>query len=196
MSIKIWDAYRLPKSGLNEFLALVRGATLEVFYKNLDERINFINDDKVIESVDRTEASLISNLGTLPDWYDRERCTDRNRWGMLEEKLIEASRGSLKSYFDLDASFNIWLDRRYAYVIPYGRVKIPSLDWVTDYHYQNQTDRPDDISGKQWAARSKKWHELCLDDWDATRLQYVIIEFSSIFPRSKYMAEKHLLGYK
>jgi hypothetical protein len=30
----------------------------------------------------------------------------------------------------------------------------------TDFHYQNQTDPPDDLSEEEWDFRSQKWDEL------------------------------------
>lgn len=30
----------------------------------------------------------------------------------------------------------------------------------TDYHYQNQTDRPDDVGAQEWKQRSKDWDSL------------------------------------
>ncbi len=32
---------------------------------------------------------------------------------------------------------------------------------LCDYHYQNQTDRPNNISSREWNQRSKDWNTLC-----------------------------------
>lgn len=34
---------------------------------------------------------------------------------------------------------------------------IKSQPWFIDYHYQNSTDRPDEISAKEWRKRSADW---------------------------------------
>jgi hypothetical protein len=31
---------------------------------------------------------------------------------------------------------------------------------LTDYHYQNSTDRPDGVSNKEWREREKVWDEI------------------------------------
>lgn len=33
-----------------------------------------------------------------------------------------------------------------------------SLPWIEDYHYQNQTDRDEDIPHKEWSQREVDWH--------------------------------------
>ena len=36
---------------------------------------------------------------------------------------------------------------------------------LEDYHYQNQTDKPDDISSKVWETRRKTWHKAIGPDY-------------------------------
>ena len=42
--------------------------------------------------------------------------------------------------------------------------EIEKIEGVEDFHYQNQTDPPDDISYEDFEKRSKKWDELIPND--------------------------------
>jgi len=47
--------------------------------------------------------------------------------------------------------------------------------FYTDFHYQNQSDRPDDISNEEWDFRCAKWDELLEDRFKETGLSYEIV---------------------
>jgi hypothetical protein len=101
----------------------------------------------------------------------------------VREVFREAAKASKKLerdvLFCLDCSFNVWFNNHKAYIIPYGE------HWITegfkppkgveDYAYWNNTDKPDELTDRQWAARKRKWDEVCLNSWDATRLVHQII---------------------
>ena len=38
--------------------------------------------------------------------------------------------------------------------------RFTKLRWLKDYHYQNQTDEPDDVTKKEWNQRKKDWDFL------------------------------------
>jgi hypothetical protein len=197
MSTKIWQAWRLPKTKLNEFLLMTRTATMEKFYGQLDDWMWCASKE---EAKKRREAAAekvkAKNDGVLPSWwYDDDETYLRERWRMVQERIKEASVSPKRMFHDADASLNIWIDGRYAYVIPYGEVALhsPWPDWLEDYHYQNQTDRPEEITARQWTARKRAWDRIALDDWNATRLEHSLISFSKREAwQYSFLAEVHL----
>lgn len=194
MSIKIWKAYRIPKSRLNEFTALAREATWEHLLGKIDSWMPSVKQAHVDTRID--ERLRVD--GELPAWIDSDEMLERVRlqmqWDILRRQIVRDSTSPERCLYDCDASFNFWLDKRYAYIIPYGRMKLPDElpDWVEDYHYQNQTDRAEGVSSGQWRGRRRKWNKLCLDDWDAKRYHHTIASFSASYSSSVIVVERHL----
>ena len=59
--------------------------------------------------------------------------------------------------------------------------------FYTDFHYQDQCDKPDDISDEEWDFRCDKWDELLKDKFKDTGFTYEIVNGSdfSAFSLSK-----------
>ena len=47
--------------------------------------------------------------------------------------------------------------------------------FYTDFHYQNSSDRPSDITEEEWDFRREKWDELLKDKFKDTGLTYDIV---------------------
>jgi hypothetical protein len=54
-----------------------------------------------------------------------------------------------------------------------------SRPYVVDFHYQNQTDRPEEVPSREWSVRRKVW-ETIFPDYDTTPLKAGLI--SDIIP--------------
>lgn len=53
--------------------------------------------------------------------------------------------------------------------------------FVDDYHYQNQCDKPDDISTQDWSCRRKKWDKLLGYDSFAQRaFNFIMVNSSDL----------------
>ncbi len=82
----------------------------------------------------------------------------------LESNSFSELRGYMSAYF----SCSVFYDRRYWYIkfFPNQHLDYKIMDYMKekynlqDYHYQNQTDPPDDISRKDYKKRDKKWDQL------------------------------------
>jgi len=195
MSTKIWKAYRVPIGKLNEFFSLVEGPTLTGFYERLDYLMKSEGLLKLAKERRKLEEEVLAERdGALPAWWHSDPMYLEERWQILQGEMKKASLSIEHHFADVDASFNVWLYGKYAYLIPYGKVCYPNPmpEWVEDYHYQDQTDRPEDISPQAWRARREMWDKVCLDDWDATRMVHHIINFSPLAYKSAYLAEIHL----
>lgn len=170
MSTKIYEAYRFPKARMNEFILLFNEiafkavrATLKL-YQLKPEAIAeyrkelFGNNEEASKRTSDAEVSMVWTLGHA----------------MMASKSLE------KDMFDLDCSFNMWVDGNYCYVIPYAgpiiqwRKSLPK--WCKDYCYYNNSDEPKGVTEREWINRGKTWNRIALDNWDATRLTHVALE--------------------
>jgi hypothetical protein len=198
MSIKIWEAWRIPLKQLNNFMLLVNEATHNQFYENLDEwmeRIDLSEAKKLREKRETEWRETCERKGWALPQPKGDKTYLWEKWELLLREIRKASDSLEKTLFGADASLNIWLDKRYAYIIPIGKVKLPNPlpEWVEDYHYQNQVDRPENTTPQQYGARCKKWHKLCLEDHNRTRLNHEIISFATpYYFHYSFLAEVHL----
>lgn len=178
MSTKIWTAVRVPKKNLNEYLLLCRSETMPVVVEYVEQLLKNLNwTEFAPEVLADAEKTMAGWKETDPDKKSRYR-----RWMMVEHlgrgEFRAAAGRSQNTAFDVSACYNIWLDKRFAYIIPYGLAVLPAASYMQDYHYQNQVDPPKNISRAKYNRREKKWEEICLNDWDATRMVYSVIDFS------------------
>ena len=73
------------------------------------------------------------------------------------------------SPFEKTSSVSIWIHTDgYVYIKLFGDYdflnimerELPKLKGIEDYHYQNQCDKPDEVSQKSWDKREKIWDEI------------------------------------
>jgi hypothetical protein len=85
-----------------------------------------------------------------------------------------------ETLINLDCWFNLWLDGRFAYVIPcYPQCraeKIRPPKWCEDFCYFDNVDMPKGVSQREWQKRKTKWEQLCLEDHNRSRLSHIVIE--------------------
>ncbi len=185
MSTKIWAAVRVPIRRLNDYLLACRTPTLARFHSKMDDQMKFVTMEEVGEMARRC-------LKGNEDEQTTERTMLYCKVRILIEKYRKAAQRPERDYLDVEAGLNIWLDRRYAYIIPVGRAELADVDYAVDYHYQDQVDRPENVTARQYATRERKWEQLCLQDHNATRLYHAIVDFSSPTPIDAMMEiEKH-----
>jgi hypothetical protein len=128
------------------------------------------------------------------------------KWGFMEahdfiyrEYRLQRA-GYEKNPFDLDVALAIRQKAGCFYLIPYsgsgllsGCLKFldkhPALE---DWHYQNQSDRPENITAREWKARERLWNYLMEDErWpDKLVLDIVTADgFERVDPWFKYLAD-------
>jgi len=181
MSTKIYEAWRFPKTRLNEFLTIAR----ETMFKNAWKRMRVLMSAVKQEVVDQKMKDLSRRMGDgfskLPK-HRVERLKKRQRWELILEQIKEASKSSERSpLFCFDCSLNLWIHGRYVYAIPHGegflREGLRFPKWTEEYAYWNNVDHPKGISRRQWEERGRMWDKVCLDDWNDFRLQHDVVSF-------------------
>lgn len=184
MSTKIHEAVRVPIDRLNEYISLCNIETLDDFHTRANRHLAYLSTENWRKSVREVRGSkyVLKVTG---------RQIRLHAVQYLTEAYTKASLNMERDFFCVDSGLNIWLNGYYAYIIPFGGAKLVQCDFEQDYHYQNQTDKPDDIPDEEWDARERKWEEVCLNDWNATRLYHAIVsfapgEYSSLFDLELY----------
>lgn len=144
MSTKIYQAFRFKKEfeDLTPFLIQVRSEVIEKLkdfyiknYRNrlLENKNNFFTYVKILE--DATEKNFWQfNIGSSV-------CVFFNRGKIYLQFYLPGDFGHLYSSINSEL-FDSW------------------SEYIEDYHYQNQTDMPDNISESDWDERRDIWDEI------------------------------------
>jgi hypothetical protein len=198
MSTKIWIAYRIPKIRINEFIDIIHDAYMKAVADWIEKLMSAVEQTALEEFVNSKYAFMSFKADLSNPKIERQARID-----FVLNHIERASVLREKSIFDIDCGITLWLDRRYAYIIPQppnctvDTIKFP--EWVEDFHYQNQVDRPEEISEREWKARERKWDELCLgvseekNAWNARKLYHAIVDMSPPYHHS-FMDLEFYLG--
>lgn len=167
MSTKIYYAYRIPKSRdiLKDLL-----------------RIKEIGMEMIAE--DSKYLQLLHGL-FMKDVAKKLKDNPNDRWNLETKKeningefnkhafdffrfLENNSKSSLKADMSTQFDCSIFYDRKYWYIkfFPNYGIEYRILEKAVeelqfeDFHYQDSTDRPENITARAYNAREKKWDEL------------------------------------
>ena len=82
----------------------------------------------------------------------------------VREKVEEASKSDIYNVYDLSAEIQIYpLDDKILLRF-FGNDRLEQIllneEDIEEYHYQNQCDRPEDISEEEWNDREKNWETV------------------------------------
>lgn len=170
MSTKIYYAMRFPQDRLNDFLDWSRTEVLKVVKERLETLMADVSPEDLDECPERFrgEGRLI--------WERFKRM--RNVMAICRDAANTSQRDPL---FDIECGFHIWLHEGRFYAIPFAEPWIKEVldadrpDWAEEYHYQNQTDKPDEVSEADWAERAAIWEEVCLKHFNTRRMFFEIV---------------------
>ena len=160
MSLKVYNAYRLRK-GVNlwTFVRDIRPKAeteiktlLRALYETAMADVDPASDEYAA-ALKRTGSDPRARLNCVSEtlrkrYYDQAASRQRNPWD-----------------FDVSIAFREWEGR--IYMIKHCDMMMShALDFldadprVKEYHYQNQSDRPDDVSAREWEERRRVWGPL------------------------------------
>lgn len=167
MSTKIFDAYRVrPDADLWTVLRDIEAKAKA----NVIEKLRAFYIEKM-EGIDpESEAYRKSSAN------HRDGSEAFNRLWLVDEIIRERARESATSLkrdeYDLDVSIAITQHRTGYYLRAFcdnASMLGGSLDFLAqhpdleDFHYQNQTDPPEDVSDEAWEERKAIWNEMASD---------------------------------
>ncbi len=162
MSTKIYLAWRIPQKQLNNFLDEIRPQVYRHMFGIVKNVMAAVKEDYIKKEQDEDLKIQIKFRPKQKPTLKKEKFI---RLEKSFELLKKVARESTRSP-GLDAEFalNIWHNESFYYIIPVGeevhRIKLKLPDYVMDYSYWNNVDRPDNTKYADWEKRSKKWSEI------------------------------------
>jgi hypothetical protein len=180
MSTKIYYACRMPIKLLRPvFFPAYRHHVFKTAAKFVKEHLSYVTE---IDMKAEWKSDRQSDKKLTWEKWQKER-GQRKRLSIFFRRAVEASKSMTRDFECIDASVNVWLYKKYAYVIFYGEhwlyEDFERPEGVEDYCYWNNTDEPDDVTRRQWEARGKTWDQVCLNHWDEGRMVHEIIKADS-----------------
>lgn len=174
MSIKVYNGFRLTKMNISEICNLMNSIKQDIYNKNKEELIkNFIQyrfeliDSILLNRKSHTKDILWRLYFDLKDKdYDNFRFVDDLEKDLLNLYKVLCKNDTAYRQVDFDKSCNInlypikenkILGLFLSEDISYLEKMIKKNTKVFDYHYQNSTDRPSNISYRLWKVRYKDW---------------------------------------
>lgn len=160
MSAKVYFAWRCKKSKMYESLAFLKESAMVVVDKWWGKVLSCVDESKMIKKLEEAGREVT-------EWsIDNEKRHEA-------QKLIEGicNQPARAPGIDLECGVYVWLKGHYAYFMAMGEIanrghmdtgELP--DYLEEYGYWNNTDKPDDISYRAWDARGKLWYSLDLDN--------------------------------
>ena len=149
MSTKIYTAYKLKDpDNFEEWLTKARNKALDAGYDVFKQHMQGILSYMQTPDTDKELSELI--LTTYQD---------------IREKYRDASRQNLVfENWDTELCINVYSDEYY--IRPYPMRGICAKVWdflkedtdLEDFHYQNQTDKPNNVSDNDWYYRKNIWN--------------------------------------
>ena len=175
MSIKIYTAWRIRPSKIKEFLEIIREHMLAEVIKHAKILMETVKESAVDELVKKND-------------YGQEmkgKNSDALRLRLVFGQAYRASRNIHRDpYFDLDCGVCLYPKGKWVYIIPCGEYYIyddfESPDFAEEYSYWDNTDKPDELTYRQWNTRQKNWEPI-LRDMEAFRIKHDVVNVSGNF---------------
>jgi hypothetical protein len=144
MSTKIYDVYKFKNTDGTE-------PTIQDVFNFLQpikkEVVKVYENEALIPHVIELHKAYVSHMNATPSEfeiiYDGERYTNAK-----ENCVIYAHKSGLYIHFFLGYKFRELKERLFL------------NKNLEDFHYQNSTDRPENISEKEWSDRESLWDEI------------------------------------
>ena len=158
MSTKIYNGARLPKIDMQELLKFCKELQKKFEQaKYVGIRSSFA--ERFIRVLDRESMKSAEKVD-----FKKIRA---DTWNRFTDSIMQADMKKQRhpwDDFETSAVFFPMKDKVLA--IFYGDNKEMLDIWeknVEDYHYQDQSDRPEDVDAKGWKARKSDWDEVLLN---------------------------------
>ena len=212
MSTKIYDAFIVKAknptsiSTLMEIAQNARRRMLDVFRDNFGKTVlirlfkivdlvAFYGDD--ILEMDKFKQLNDNNKELIQRWIKIKNTnpdkSDAKRHLMLWFAAVDSMTTSLK---ELETKYYASNHKAKIMFIPCGRktlgmffgdcsyykILFEDTENIADYHYQNQTDRPDEISAAEWKRRAKDWDKAIGPDYIPLNhgMEFTLLDYNNI----------------
>lgn len=171
MSTKIYDAY-LFKGNVNKTFKLLKKIKKEVLEREMVE----IYHKEIKETVHLLDEYLFLNKKIILDENIISQTPFKENSALIGYKLHQYEINEKKKYpsiLDSMSKFDVsifpisekkTLLKFYTSMEFHKEVLNKFSRQLKDYHYQNSTDRPEEISSKEWSQRLRDWNKTGIMD--------------------------------
>ena len=172
MSTKIWEAYRLiPENGYDGGINQCSIIELWSRVREIREKAQHEVRECMKERINMMKDLVDGRTKHYRDYIKQGRSDEMARLyvacQMFRGEYRKASNSSLRDPFDFDCSVGFRTWKGQVYLIPYTGDGVRNVfsflkecSYLEDFHYQNQTDRPEEISDKEWKKRERVWDAM------------------------------------
>jgi hypothetical protein len=184
MSTKIYTAYR-TKPGV-DLWKLVE----DLHKRGREEAVKALKEVYSTVEVDEQSIEYQKNLALYDNNHRRARLSIAH--GLILTKYAETKGQHARSVFDFDVAIAIRKHENRFYLIPYCDMCMKScLNFMAEhpllqlYGYWDSTDKPLDVSEKEWESRSHIWDAI-IEKWDE-KLILDIVSYDGFFRVDPFM---------
>jgi len=167
MSTKVYQGIRFPKSKLDQFVDHMRPAQLrrvEAHVRGMAEKVS----TKGPTYKERAKNHR-SWKNTTPSNRHTKDCWHCKCGVVLDSVREQAGARGRNPYLDLSCGFSLWIPKgNYILGSPWGEgivADVETPEWVEQYGYWNNTDRPDSMPTREWKRREKAWEGVLAHQW-------------------------------
>lgn len=191
MSTKIYNAYRVPKSvDLRDLLNRMKSASTEALAKDHDY-LYLLHALSVAKAAQKVESGSSDYRAK-----DTLKENEENKFGFtslfwLEHCCKEAAMDHQQNLMAIEFSMSLWPDEEHWYIKFFVNwcgfnqkmmnAVLEACPELEDFHYQNQTDPPDDIPYEEFEKRDQKWEELTKPNGNyRNMLQFIVFDHNDL----------------
>lgn len=206
MSTKIYDAYKFTHNySMYELSQIFDGLRTEIedicnrdiLQKVIAKTLYFYNfkqangDDRVAEMVANTDHQ---NNQNADNHYIHGiwKAVQEGKWQSVYigvymyiiDEISKSAKSQFGGYYDYHCTLQIIPMETKTLAMFFGKSMLQYYlesrpDFLTDYHYQNQTDRPEEISEEEWNLREKDWDKAIGPDYIPSQHGFTVDLFNT-----------------
>lgn len=162
MSTKVYDGRRIPLEKLSEFRDFVMDYQFDLVLDRVKELLDILDEEKAKKWFEEKRSR---------EWEDLEDIMKKKyKLDYILKQSEESAQESLRDpIFCLDCGWSFLVEDDYVYLRPWGetwtRDEIDKSfpEWVQEYGYWNNTDKPEGVDVDDWENRGEKWEEIFTD---------------------------------
>jgi hypothetical protein len=160
MSMKVYDAYKVTTQDVWRLLWRIRDIARENARKAITR--HYTDRVRTLDTDTREYRRAVKGATEKEEWHRRLNYVH----GLVRDGYKATQLSPYRDMYDLDVSIALYPYERDFYIRAFvDQVSVvgKSLDFLgglsglMDYHYQNSSDRPDDICESDWDTRALVW---------------------------------------
>jgi len=199
MSIKIYQAVKVPVSGFNAFAKFVREETLQMALAHTKALLGALKAEALLCALKAEKVKELKE-GRYVYLKNHEKGDLIIRWYYTLE-LFKEHNDSIDSLslFSLESGWNFFVYEDYFYGWPWGTFILPEEKYlnypgtkIRDYCYWDNVDRPDNVTEGAWRERGERWKYI-IDNLEKNKLVFCTVSFAPMAYDSQIWLENKIL---